>query len=118
MIRNIRFYNSRFKCECDNKVDENMIYSYCSFLSNSCRFMISIMLGPNLILTKFCTFLLFEIKQVHIETQPLLPPSLRCHLLTVFYLSVSQILFCHHVVTYMSNLECFAILHSLFLDND
>ena len=57
MIRNIRFYNSRFKCECDNKVDENMIYSYCSFLSNSCRFMISITLWPNMILTKFCTFL-------------------------------------------------------------
>ena len=38
MIRNIRFYNSCFKYDCGSRVDENMIYSCCSVLSNVFRF--------------------------------------------------------------------------------
>ena len=38
MIRNIRFYNYCFKYDCGSRVDENMIYSCCSVLSNAFRF--------------------------------------------------------------------------------
>ena len=38
MIRNIRFYNSCFKYDCGSRVDENMICSCCSVLSNAFRF--------------------------------------------------------------------------------
>ena len=38
MIRNIRFSDSFFKFGCGNRVDGNMMYSCCSHLSNSCRF--------------------------------------------------------------------------------
>ena len=58
MIRNIRFYNSCFKFGCGNRVDENMIYSCCSGLSNGVGlFMIDILLWSNIILPKFCTLL-------------------------------------------------------------
>ena len=38
MIQNFRFYNSCFQFGYSNRVDENMIYRCCSFLSNVCRF--------------------------------------------------------------------------------
>ena len=38
MIRNIRFYNSCFKYDCGSRVDESMICSCCSVLSNAFRF--------------------------------------------------------------------------------
>ena len=38
MIQNVRFYNSYSEFGYGNSVDENMIYSCCSVLSNACQF--------------------------------------------------------------------------------
>ena len=57
MAQNFWFYNSCFQFGCSNRVDENMIYRCCSFLSNVCRFVYDyIMLWPKMILTKLWTF--------------------------------------------------------------
>ena len=119
MIRNIRFYNSSFKFGCGNRVDENMINSCCSVLSEACRFIYDWhrAMAKHNIKKILYFFILFEIKQVYIEIASHLPPSLECHLLIVFYLSVSQIILRHHLVAYVSDLElCFLIFHLLFPD--
>ena len=38
MIRNIQLSNSYYKFGCSNRIDENMIHSCCSVLSNACQF--------------------------------------------------------------------------------
>ena len=122
MIQNIRFYNCCFKFGCGNIVDENMICSCCSFLSNVCRFVYDWdhAMAIHDINNILYFVILFKIKLAHIEiaSQPLLPPFLRCHLLVVFYLSVLQIIFRQDLVAYLvSNLEiCFSNFNLLFLD--
>ena len=117
MIRNIRFYNSCFKFGCVNRVDENMINSYCSVLSDACRFMTGTMLWPNIILRKFCTFLFCSKSSRFILKSPAIITSFFRMSFVDSILSVFQILLCHHLVAYMSNLElCFLIFHLLFPD--
>ena len=71
MIRNIQFYNSCFKFGCGNRVDENMIYSCCVFLVTRVGlFMNGIMLWPNIILRKFCTFLFCSKSRMFILKSP------------------------------------------------
>ena len=69
-------------------------------------------------LAKFCTFY-FARNRVgsYGNYQPLFPPSLKCHLLLEFSLSVFKLLFRHHLVVFMPILELsFSIFHLLFLD--
>ena len=69
------------------------------------------------ILRKFCTFLFCSKSSILKSPAIINSFFLKCHLLMVFYLPISQILLRHHLVVYMSNLElCFSIFHLLFLD--
>ena len=85
MTRNIQFYNSCFKFDCGNRVEENMTYSCCSIHCNIYRiFMIGIMLWLNIMLRKFCKSSFWNQASSVWNKQSLLPPSLKCHLLIAF----------------------------------
>ena len=79
-----------------------------SLVTRVSLFTVDIMLWPNTILRKFCTFLFCSKSYRFMSKLPSIINSfLICHWLLVFYLSVFKILFCHQLVAYMLNLELF-----------
>ena len=120
IIWDIRFYNSCFKFGCGNRVNENMIYSCCSFPSNVCQFVYDwhhVIAKHNI--NKFLYFIIFFWYQAgsYWNHQPLLATSLRCRLLIVFYRFAFKFISRHHLEVYVSNSElCFSIFHLLLLD--